>query len=298
MMPKSTLMRLLRRLLSCFNRSVTAPVVVNVATPVESAPPLPVEHVGTAPVPAFIKPVAFSTAESQTKPHEHHDTATHQNRDPGRAIGRLRSGAAGSGHRGSAGAWPAADAGTAGCGGLEIFSELEAETFIAGVSQLEHRNGAEHDVRFDPATGRVIKLTQPGEFGAWGGLEEYVQRLAWANEFFGDDMCIEGWLRYPNEPAPRLVTSQPWYRVNPARPEPTLAEIDAYMWRSGWLKAYDGAWIHAQREIVISDAVSKNFVLDVAGHVHPIDLIILAPDDEQWERLQNMARNYPQHQPG
>ena len=226
-------MRLLRRLLSCFNRSVTAPVVVNVATPVESAPPLPVEHVGTAPVPAFIKPVAFSTAESQTKPHEHHDTASHQNRDPGRAIGRLRSGAAGSGHRGSAGAWPAADAGTAGSGGLEIFPELEAETFIAGVFQLEHRNGAEHDVRFDPATGRVIKLTQPGEFGAWGGLEEY-----------------------------------------------------------------DGAWIHAQREIVISDALSKNFVLDVAGHVHPIDLIILAPDDEQWERLQNMARNYPQHQPG
>lgn len=140
----------------------------------------------------------------------------------------------------------------------------------------------------------MIKLTQPGEFGAWGGLEEYLQRLAWTNEFFDDDWLVEGWLHYPNEAAPRLVTSQPWYRVNPARPEPTLAEIDAYMWRKGWLKAYDGAWIHRDREIAISDALSKNFVLDVASHVHPIDLIIITPGDEKWERLQNMARSLPQ----
>jgi hypothetical protein len=67
------------------------------------------------------------------------------------------------------------------------------------------------------------------------------------------------------------------------------------MWRMGWLKAYDGAWHHAEREIVVSDALPKNFVLDVAGHVQPIDLIIITPDDEQWERLQNMARNLRQH---
>lgn len=140
----------------------------------------------------------------------------------------------------------------------------------------------------------MIKLTQPGEFGAWGGLEEYLQRLAWSNELFGDDWLVEGWLRYPNESAPRLVTSQPWYRVRAERPEPTLAEIAAYMWQSGFLKAYDGAWIHAQREIVASDALSKNFVLDVAGYVMPIDVILLEPDAEQWERLQNMARSLPQ----
>lgn len=92
-------------------------------------------------------------------------------------------------------------------------------------------------------------------------MEEYLQRLAWSNEFFADDWLVEGWLRYPNEPAPRLVSSQPWYRVNPVRPEPTLAEIDAYMWRTGFLKAYDGAWVHAQLEIVVSDALPKNFVL-------------------------------------
>jgi hypothetical protein len=142
----------------------------------------------------------------------------------------------------------------------------------------------------------VIKLTQPGEFGAWGGLEEYLQRLVWANEFFGDDIQVEGWVRYANESAPRVVTTQPWYRVNADRPEPTLDEIDLYMTCMGWLKAYDGAWIHREREIVISDALPKNFVLDVGGYIQPIDLIIFAPDEEQWARLQNMARNLPQPQ--
>lgn len=262
---------------------------------VETLSAEPAQPAQSSRIPSFIKPVAFPALESENPPHEHHDTAANQNRDPRRALGRLRERAAGSSDRRSEGARAATDAGTAGSGGLEVLPELEARTFIEGVIHLEHRNGAEHDARFDPDSGRVIKLTQPGEFGAWGGLIEYVQRLAWANEFFGDDILVEGWLIYPNEAAPRLVTSQPWYRVRPERPEPTMAEIDAYMWRMGWLKAYDGAWVHADREIVVSDALPKNFVLDVAGHVQPIDLIIITPDDEQWERLQNMARNLPQH---
>ncbi len=73
-----------------------------------------------------------------------------------------------------------------------------------------------------------------------------------------------------------------------------MAEIDAAMWRFGFLKAYDGAWIHSEREIVASDALPKNFVIDVAGHIMPIDVILLKPGDDQWERLQNMARSLPQ----
>ncbi len=118
--------------------------------------------------------------------------------------------------------------------------------------------------------------------------------MGWANEFFQDDILFEGWLHYPNEEYPRLITSQPWYRVSPLRPEPTMKEIDAYMWQMGFLKAYDGAWIHKDREVVVSDALPKNFVLDVGGYVHAIDVILVTPTDEQWERLQNMARNLPQ----
>jgi hypothetical protein len=243
-----------------------------------------------------IKGIAISSNPNDIPHHETLRLTQNQNREPSRALGCLRRRAAGSGVGGSAGTWSATDPSGPGNSGLAIFAELEIERFIAGVINLEHRNGAEHDVRFDPATGRVIKLTQPGEFGAWGGLVEYLQRLAWCNELFADDWLVEGWLQYPNESGPRLVTSQPWYRVNPACPEPSLQEIDAYMWQVGFLKAYEGAWIHKRREIVASDALPKNFVLDVAGYVHPIDLILLEPDANQWERLHNMAANQEQPQ--
>lgn len=134
----------------------------------------------------------------------------------------------------------------------------------------------------------------PGEHGAWGGLPEYLQRMAWVNEIFDDDVKTEGWLRYPNENGARLVTTQPWYKVSPKRPEPAAAEIDAYMWRKGVLKCYDGAWIHARRDIAASDALPKNFVVDVAGHVQPFDVILLAPDHARTDHLRNMPRNLPQ----
>lgn len=267
-----------------------------VVIPSESAPlitrALPPRN--ESPVAAFIKPVALAGAVSDTRHHEQAGANIHPYRDPLRAIGRIRSGAAGASHRGSAGARAAADAAQSVESGLGVFPEIRADLFTEGTVNLEHRNGAEHNALFDPATSRVIKLTQPGEFGAWRGLEEYVERLAWSNEFFDDDILIEGWLLYPNESAPRLITSQPWYRVNPQCPEPSMAQIDAYMWQLGFLKAYDGAWIHSEREILVSDALPKNFVLDVVGYVQAIDVIVLAPDDDQWDRLSIMARNLPQ----
>lgn len=66
------------------------------------------------------------------------------------------------------------------------------------------------------------------------------------------------------------------------------------MWAKGFLKCYEGAWLHAQREIVASDAVPKNFVLAVGGFTHAIDVILLEPTASQLERLENMARNQAQ----
>jgi hypothetical protein len=251
-----------------------------------------------SPVPDFVKQVAHSGALRDDRADVETIASDHPNRHPRGALARLRRGAAGQGHRGSEGPWAEADTSESLASSLGALAQLDAPIFVAGTAGLEHRNGAEHDAFFDPASGRVIKLTLPGEFGAWGGLDEYLQRMAWVNELFDDDWLFEGWVRYPNEDRPRLVTSQPWYRVRPEHPEPDMDEIDAYMWRAGFLKAYDGAWIHRDREIVASDAVPKNFVLDVADFVQPIDVILLAPDDEQWERLQNMARSLPQHEAG
>ncbi len=246
----------------------------------------------TAPVPVFIKVVAQPADREQSEDCEFgRNASANQSRNPARALSRLRRGAARPSTGRRARARSGADSAESIDCGTGLLQEIDPGVFTEGTVDLEHRNGAEHNVLFDPATSRVIKLTQPGEFGAWGGLEDYLQRLAWCNELFDDDWLVEGRLHYPNEPAPRVVTSQPWYRVDPERPEPTLAEIDSYMRQAGFLKAYDGAWLHPDRDIAASDALPKNFVFDVAGHVHPIDVILLKPDDEQRQRLRELISN-------
>ncbi|MFT5465832.1 MAG: hypothetical protein ACI8UO_000928 [Verrucomicrobiales bacterium] len=243
--------------------------------------------------PEFIQLVAAEGFVGHS-PGDEGATNEDQDRDPRRALARVRERAAGQGSRRRSRPWARANAGAAGDSGFGVLAEIKVELFIQGIYELEHRNGAEHDVRFDPGSGRVIRLTEPNEFGASDNLEAYLQRFAWANELFDDDILIEGWLRYPNENGPRIVTTQPWYRVDPQRPEPGLAEIDAYMWAKGFLKCYEGAWLHAQREIAASDAFSKNFVLDVAGFTHAIDVILLKPTSSQLEILGNLARKQPQ----
>lgn len=245
-------------------------------------------------VPSFIKRVASSHEQQENQPDEQGNTGQGPCRNPLGALARLSRSALGSGLGGRESTRTQADSTQSISSGLGILGEIEVAPLLEGIASLEYRHGDEHDAFFDPASRRVIKLTVPGGFGARGGLEEYLQRMAWANEFFQDDWLFEGWVKFPNEALPRMVTSQPWYRVKPVKPSPTPEEIDAYMWQAGFLKAYDGAWIHREREIMASDALPKNFVLDVAGYVQPIDVILLAPSDSQWERLQNMVHNQPQ----
>lgn len=284
----------MKRIISLFFRSqstketVAAPEVVKGSAESTSG-----DLLNPSLVPYFIRAVANHRRSDDNVSDEARVTV-HQNRDPRRALASLREGSAGPGSGRSEGTWSSADTGESILSRLRIFPEIEVQVFVEGTVYLEHRNGAEHNVFFDPETGRVIKLTQPGEFGASGGLKEYVQRMVWANEFFEDEVLIEGWLKYPNEESPRLITSQPWYRVSAERPEPTMAEIAAYMWRKGFLKAYDGVWIHADREVVVSDALPKNYVLAAGGYVHAIDVILVTPGGPQWERLQNMVMNQPQ----
>lgn len=79
----------------------------------------------------------------------------------------------------------------------------------------------EHDVIFDPATGRWWKYTKPNAAGygiEWGADGtpymisafpiEYLQRLRLQNDLFGDDIQLEGLWLDPNG-AWRIVTTQP-----------------------------------------------------------------------------------------
>jgi hypothetical protein len=87
--------------------------------------------------------------------------------------------------------------------------------------------------------------------------------MARQNEMFGDDIAIEGWIQFPGESGPRLVTSQRWQRGRPS----TLEEIDGYMRRKGFQRAYEGAWWDGST--VVSDALPKNFITACAGMDQP-----------------------------
>lgn len=156
-------------------------------------------------------------------------------------------------------------------------------------------HGGEHEVWFVEEQRLAVKLTRPGEYGAEAlGLSGYAQRLAWTNELFEDDVRLLGQVTLLGEAAPRVVTTQPWYRADgyaDTSPHPTQREIDLCMRARGFLKAYDGAYLHESRDIVASDGLPKNFIRDVAGHIHPVDLILIEPSARQYERLQAMVIN-------
>lgn len=177
----------------------------------------------------------------------------------------------------------------------EGISVLCEEKLIYDIAPLPQKKGAEHAVFMNPASKHVLKVTNPGELGAEDrGLSGYLKRLSWHNELLGDNTTVEGWVKMPGEMAPRLVTTQPLRVPDPQRPEPTQKEIDVFMRVHGFLRAYDGAYIHESRDIAASDAVPKNFVREKSGAIHAVDVVLLQPGESMHSRLTAMAYNEPQ----
>jgi hypothetical protein len=75
----------------------------------------------------------------------------------------------------------------------EVFADIQA-------------GGGEHSVIIDRGSGRVIKLTKPGLYGAQAeDAGAYLQRLALANRVFGDDLKFEGFVTLPGEQEARRL---------------------------------------------------------------------------------------------
>lgn len=149
--------------------------------------------------------------------------------------------------------------------------------------------GAEHETYVDVVGGFAVKLTHDGRFGHCLRREgaiatpiDYLQRLAWHNELFGDDISLHGVLE--NSAGLRLVSSQPWIVSNPVRLTPTQEEIDVFMADFGFTRSrcYPDGFIYFNPSagLVIGDAQPTNLLLDETGIIRPIDLVIAAPDDE------------------
>ncbi|WP_050025197.1 hypothetical protein [Verrucomicrobium sp. BvORR034] len=173
--------------------------------------------------------------------------------------------------------------------------QIEPARFSDGLAEIEQqvqpKHGQEHDVYFDASTNRVIKLTEPGKYGVRKSLRGYLEQAAFVNEEFGDDVRVEGFVQFPGEAAPRLVTTQPWFKGRPS----TEREIDAYMRREGYLRQYEGSWWHPDKEVQVTDALPKNFRTIRGGHIRPIDLVIAWPKSQSAiERIENMVYSQPQ----
>ncbi len=160
-------------------------------------------------------------------------------------------------------------------------------------------SGAEHETYFDTAGSLAVKLTHDGRFGHClredGGIAtpfDYLQRLAWHNELFGDDVLLHGLLE--NSAGLRLVTSQPWIVSHPDKLSPSQTEIDAFLSEFGFQRssAYPDGYIYynAEADLVIGDAQPANLLLDGDGVIRPIDLVIARPGPVLRQKLLLAAR--------
>lgn len=144
-----------------------------------------------------------------------------------------------------------------------------AGTFDTG---RQYAEGNEHRIFQNGDGSRAIKLTRPPNYGARGGLLEYLDNLVLCNWLTADDLRLEGIVDTPQ--GPQLIISQPWV------PEVTASEeqIAAFFQAHGFVADGVNAWFSAATRIRIMDARPANIFIDPeSGVLVPIDIHINAP---------------------
>ena len=152
----------------------------------------------------------------------------------------------------------------------------------------EREGGREHDVTLHEATGRWIKFTKPASSGytvSWGADGapfmhnalplDYLQRLIWQNEAFGDDIHLIGlWQSHPHQW--RIITTQPGLQGSRTTLEAlaeafTAAGFTLLPWRG---IGYEGSLSLRIDGFDIWDVHPANVLLSPEGLPLPIDVII------------------------
>lgn len=152
----------------------------------------------------------------------------------------------------------------------------------------ERLGGREHDVTLHEPSGRWIKYTKPSASGYTVSWREdgspflhnalpcdYLQRLIWQNEVFGDDIRLVGlWQERPHQW--RIVTTQPGLHGTRS----TLDELsDAFVavgfeilpWRG---IGYEGSLALRFEGFDIWDVHPANVLLSPEGLPLPLDVIV------------------------
>ena len=138
-----------------------------------------------------------------------------------------------------------------------------------GVFGEEIPGGNEHRVFLRRDQTRVLKLTNPPNFGAQGGLLNYLNNLVLNNLLWGDDIRLEAVRR--TTAGPQLIISQPFVTGRHATEEEITAFFNAHGFTFCGYHSYqrpDG--------LRIADARFANILLDsLTQKLMPIDLHIL-----------------------
>ncbi len=152
----------------------------------------------------------------------------------------------------------------------------------------EREGGREHDVTLHEPTGLWIKYTKPSSSGytvSWGddGAPylhnalplDYLQRLVWQNEVFGDDIHLVGlWQAQTHQW--RIVTSQPGLQGTRA----TMEELSSAFVAAGFTLlpwrgiGYEGSLALRFEGYDVWDVHPANVLLSPEGLPLPIDVII------------------------
>jgi hypothetical protein len=141
--------------------------------------------------------------------------------------------------------------------------------------------GNEHRIFQNDDGSRAVKLTRPPNFGARGGLLDYLNNLVLNNYLSGDDLRVEGVIR--TDVGPQLIISQPWVKGPPASPE----SIRDFFLTHGFEPAGQNAWYSPLSGIRVMDARPANIFQDSeTGLLMPIDIHMHAPAavlEEAWD---------------
>lgn len=107
---------------------------------------------------------------------------------------------------------------------------------------------------------------------------EYLQRLIFQNDLFGDCIELKGILT--GETGVQILTSQPWITAHPENPTPSDEEIDAYFEDLSFHRRENlpvAAYYNAEMDLAVLDAHSQNIIRDEQEQLVPIDIVIGQP---------------------
>lgn len=161
-------------------------------------------------------------------------------------------------------------------------AQVAGVRLIGGQAEVADRppdtHGNEHNCWYKTDTGRVWKVTRGAHaiYGVSADAAAYLRRWLHSNEFFEDEIRLEGIL-----PDGRFVISQPFLQGE----VPSTPELHADLLGMGWIQYRNSGtvWTSPDGRIVMSEVHNGNFIKQPDGTISAIDVALHSR--EEWDAL-------------